>query len=145
MPIWPLGTNFSENQIKIQNVFHSWKCVWKQSSAKWWPFCPGEDDLKTPLSSHIKSCNHLQMECESMGDLNIFHHPNTKWYKSFSDLKWLIIHIYRTIFVKWNVLLLVKASGSETCCGPICKSVMKDFASTHPIFEACRWLSARLQ
>ena len=25
--------------------FHSRKCIWKCRLPKWWPFCPGEDDL----------------------------------------------------------------------------------------------------
>ena len=41
LPIGPLGTNFSEILIKTQN-FSFMKMHLKISSAKWWPFCPGE-------------------------------------------------------------------------------------------------------
>ena len=44
LSILPLGTNFSEFWIKIQN-FHSLTCIWKISSAKWRKICPGEDEL----------------------------------------------------------------------------------------------------
>ena len=42
--IGPLGTNFSEIWIYIQN-FSFMKMHFKMSSAKWCPFCPGEDEL----------------------------------------------------------------------------------------------------
>ena len=40
----PLGTNFSEFLIKIQN-FSFTKMHLKISSAEWQPFCPGGDEL----------------------------------------------------------------------------------------------------
>ena len=42
--IGPLGTNFSEIWIEIQN-FSFTKMPLKMSSGKWWPFCPGGDEL----------------------------------------------------------------------------------------------------
>ena len=42
--IRPLETNFSENRSKIQ-TFSFTKTHLKMSSAKWWPFCSGGDDL----------------------------------------------------------------------------------------------------
>ena len=42
--IEPLGTNFSEIQIKIQN-FSFMKMHLQMSSGKWRPFCPGGDEL----------------------------------------------------------------------------------------------------
>ena len=42
--IGPVGTNFIENLIKIQN-FSVTKMHMKISSAKWWPFCVGVDKL----------------------------------------------------------------------------------------------------
>ena len=42
--IGPLGTNFSEIGIKIQN-FSSMKMHLKMLSGKWQPFCPGVDEL----------------------------------------------------------------------------------------------------
>ena len=42
--IRPLGTNFGEIQIKIQN-FSFTKRHLKISSAIWWPFFPGGDEL----------------------------------------------------------------------------------------------------
>ena len=39
-----LGTNVSEILIKIQN-FSFTKMHLKISFAKWWPFCPGGDEL----------------------------------------------------------------------------------------------------
>ena len=50
LSIGPLGTNFSEILIKIQN-FSFTKMHLKLSSAKWRPFCPGEMSesfLKSP-------------------------------------------------------------------------------------------------
>ena len=44
MSIGPLGTNLSEILIKIQYFSFS-KMHLKVSSAKWRPFCPGEDEL----------------------------------------------------------------------------------------------------
>ena len=41
LSIGPLGTNFSENIIKIQKYSFT-KMHLKISSAKWWPFCLGE-------------------------------------------------------------------------------------------------------
>ena len=45
--IRPLGLTFSELLIEIQN-FSFTKMHLKISSAKWRPFCPGEDELKCP-------------------------------------------------------------------------------------------------
>ena len=44
LSIRPLGTNFSEILIKIQNISFTKKHL-KISSAKWRPFCPGRDEL----------------------------------------------------------------------------------------------------
>ena len=44
LSIGPLGTNFSEILIKIQN-FSFTKIHLKISSAKWRPFCPGGDQI----------------------------------------------------------------------------------------------------
>ena len=44
LSIRPLGTNFSEILIKIQN-FSFTKMHLKITSAKWRPFCPGRDEL----------------------------------------------------------------------------------------------------
>ena len=43
LSIGPLGTNFSEILIKIEN-FSFKEIASKISSAKWWPFCPRGDD-----------------------------------------------------------------------------------------------------
>ena len=42
--IGPLGTNFSEIQIKMQ-LFSFTKMHLNLSAEKWWPFCPGGDEL----------------------------------------------------------------------------------------------------
>ena len=44
LSIRPLGANFSENLIKMQN-FSFMKIHPKTSSVKWRPFCPGGDEL----------------------------------------------------------------------------------------------------
>ena len=44
LSIGPLGTNFSEIQIKMQN-FPFRKMNLKLLSGKWQPFCPGKDEL----------------------------------------------------------------------------------------------------
>ena len=51
LSIGPLGTNFSEILIKIQNLSFT-KMHLKGSSAKWQPFCPGEDELMTLRGVH---------------------------------------------------------------------------------------------
>ena len=47
--IGPLGTNFSENLIKII-TFSFTKMRLKVSSAKWWPFCLGLNVLVSQIS-----------------------------------------------------------------------------------------------
>ena len=42
--IGPIGTNFSQIVFKIQ-IFSFKKMHLKISSVKWWPFCPGGDEL----------------------------------------------------------------------------------------------------
>ena len=51
--LWPgpLGINFSEVLITI-NIFSSSKMHLKTSSAKWWQFCPGGDELKYDYQTH---------------------------------------------------------------------------------------------
>ena len=51
LSIGPVGTNFSEILIKIEN-FSFMKMHLKMSSAKWQPFCPGEDELKKDTIYH---------------------------------------------------------------------------------------------
>ena len=46
LPIGPLGTNFNEILIKIQN-FSFTEMHLKLSSAKWRPFCPGGEELSS--------------------------------------------------------------------------------------------------
>ena len=43
--IGPLGTSFSEIQIEIENLFIHENAFLRLSSGKWWPFCPGGDEL----------------------------------------------------------------------------------------------------
>ena len=51
--IRPLGTKFNEILIKIQNFLFT-KMLVKISSAKWRPFCPGEDVVNiVPLNKHV--------------------------------------------------------------------------------------------
>ena len=62
LSIGPLGTNFSQIVIVIQTF--SFK---KMSSAKWWPFCLGEDESNSSLShsgkwairNTVPCCCHL--------------------------------------------------------------------------------------
>ena len=49
--IGPLGTNFSEIWIKIQD-FSFMKMHFKMLSVKRRPFCPGGDELNTAISQH---------------------------------------------------------------------------------------------
>ena len=49
LSIGPLGTNFSEILIKIQN-FSFTKMHVKRSSAKWQPFCPWGEELSVDIS-----------------------------------------------------------------------------------------------
>ena len=32
--------------VKFESEFHSRKCIWKRRLPKWWPFCPGIDELR---------------------------------------------------------------------------------------------------
>ena len=54
--IGPLGANFSEILINIQFT----KMNLKISSAKWRPFCPGEDELKMVDQDSCSSKAHAQ-------------------------------------------------------------------------------------
>ena len=50
LSIGPIGTKFSENRIEILTVSFQ-KMHLKIFSGKWWPFCPGGDELtKKPLT-----------------------------------------------------------------------------------------------
>ena len=49
LSIRPSGTNFSEILIKIQDLSFM-EMHLKISSAKWWPFCPGGDELRCAFS-----------------------------------------------------------------------------------------------
>ena len=51
--IGPLGTNFSEIRIRYSS-FHSLKLHLNPSSVKWWPFCPGGDNLMLVFSGNYK-------------------------------------------------------------------------------------------
>ena len=57
--------NFSEILIKIQD-FSLMKMHLKMSSAKWWPFCPGGDEL--PLATNLKigmcTCHLLLLDLQ---------------------------------------------------------------------------------
>ena len=54
----PLGTNSSEFEIVIQKFSFIKKCL-EMSSVKWWPFCPGADEL----IMHILMCHWLNLPC----------------------------------------------------------------------------------
>ena len=54
----PLGTNFSEILIKIQD-FSLMKMHVQISSSIWWPFCPGGDELKYSVTSAINLGHEL--------------------------------------------------------------------------------------
>ena len=56
--IGPLGTNFIEILIKIQ-TFEFTKKHRKIPSAKWWPFCPGGDELK--LTQYVSTHHELHV------------------------------------------------------------------------------------
>ena len=54
----PLGTNFNEILIAIQ-TFSFKKMLLKLSSAKWWPFCPGDDKLTGVHLIELTQCQAL--------------------------------------------------------------------------------------
>ena len=63
LSIRPLGTNFSEIWIKMQNFWFV-KMHLKMSSAKWRPFCSGKDELGARgKSSHCRSCQDAKVSC----------------------------------------------------------------------------------
>ena len=59
-----LGTNLSEIRIKIQNFYFK-KMHLKPSSAKWWPFCPGGDELIVSTSFSIRPRRHSECKHQS--------------------------------------------------------------------------------
>ena len=68
LSIGPLGTNFSEIQIKILK-FSFKKVHLKMSSAKWRPFCPWGDDLnsqKCPYLTLASELRGISSECLSI-------------------------------------------------------------------------------
>ena len=62
LSIGPLGTNFNEISIKIQNSSFR-KMHLKISSAKWWPFCPGWDESRKPASIVFHSPRLILTPC----------------------------------------------------------------------------------
>ena len=56
LSIGPIGTNFNEILIKIQN-FSLKKTHLKMASVKWRPFCPGRDELilRVPVPFYMAS------------------------------------------------------------------------------------------
>ena len=72
LSIGPLGTNFSEILIKIQNVLFT-KLHLNISSAKWRPFCPGGDELITMLlvkqaPAQPDLTEHTWWYCKTLGE-----------------------------------------------------------------------------
>ena len=75
----PLGTNFSEILIEIQN-FSFTKMNPKTSSAKWRPFCPGGDELMRPHEvNHGYYKAHMGNILGPMLRVQV-DLPNTGWY-----------------------------------------------------------------
>ena len=56
LSIAPLGTNFNEIRIKIQNFLFK-KMRFETPSAKWRPFCPGRDALRKDIVSNTTTRN----------------------------------------------------------------------------------------
>ena len=67
LSIGPLGTNFSEILIRIQNLSFT-KMNLKIWSSKWWPFCPGGDELIKDTPHHALTwLAALKWDCISLG------------------------------------------------------------------------------
>ena len=96
LSIGPSGTNFSEIWIKIQN-FSFMKTHLKISSAKWWPFCPGGDELAQ--SCTIKTAWILYNFI--LRFIFYFMRYSTLW-----DIMWYWTVLYEPTAVSfWKVLL----------------------------------------
>ena len=64
--IGPLGTNFNEIWIKIQN-FSLMKMHLKMSSGKWQPFCPGGDELTNRMlcpKKYAHGLHYVALSCD---------------------------------------------------------------------------------
>ena len=87
--IGPLGTNFNEVLIKIQN-FSFMKKHLKMLSVKWRPFCSGEDELRpNPVSPGKVACFNWTAEFEAVMMMlwhgNTFHITVPLWGESSDD------------------------------------------------------------
>ena len=85
LPIRPLGINFSEIQIKIQN-FSFMKIYLKISSAKWQPFCAGWDELNKSVGTLM--CNITLMSQRPPTDLGLGE-GHTELTRSLSGIRML--------------------------------------------------------
>ena len=95
LSIRPLGTNFSVIRIKIQN-FSFTKMHLKLSSAKWRPFCPGGDELKSPRGKYIHTgwqqqlySGYIQAKILTRSHAMCFISQHRCWFFTlWSWLKW---------------------------------------------------------
>ena len=119
---WPLGTNMSEILTKIQNISFK-KMHLKSSSVKWWPFCPGGDELRAYCHLDIESLSkptlfHNWYEITELCAINMLSKPK-RWYeitelcainmlskpKRFQWKNIIVQSHYITVWVNLNMLL----------------------------------------
>ena len=115
-----LGRNLSETRIKIWR-FSFKKMHLKISSAKWRPFCPGEDELKEqPLAQHISLGGALfSANCWLMGwFLSTNSHAINSSLRG-QNVRHFADDIFSFIFVTEKFCILIKISLKFVPRGPI--------------------------
>ena len=99
LSIGPLETNFSEIRIEIQ-IFSFTKIDLKMSSAKWRPFCLGEDELLPSYPGEMQMCT--PSICVII-DLSISQ-TNPDLLSIWSQAIWMKFWLEDYFFVKENLL-----------------------------------------
>ena len=103
-----LGTNFSEILIKIQNSSFR-KMHRKTSSSKWWPFCPGGDEL----SKH--PTNHRHISAPPLDEVLIFF-PSAKHCYLAPICRRCFCTLYTLVHcnhVCWQIVLMVNTTTTS--------------------------------
>ena len=111
-----LGTNFSEILIKIQN-FHSGKCIWNISFAKWRSLCLGGDVLIETIAAIFYQYQTLSLTC-----------------KALNVTEWLLQIVERLCFGDWGEFDNI---GTTIDLKHSCVTVQWDLCPIEPIVTLC--------
>ena len=98
--LWPLGTEFSEILITIQNISFM-KMNLTISSTKWWPSCPGVDELTLLVLNPEYSGRYVPILRQLYGSLLV------TWYKKYFSAR-NIFFSARNIFLRKKYIFLRK-------------------------------------